>query len=400
MPKGLIPEAFVQQSELVVWTDDLAATSKYDRCAICQESFSAHAPDICRVLDCHHVFHAKCVDLWFIKATFCPLCKNELKSTLKRNLGGLGHSSSQRSSPTSSARSLGSRSYSSSLRSGQILVGHSNSDPALLGILQVSPGIAGTFQFRSTQSTTPDRHGSAASLFSDRSLPVMAQSPSERSLGVMSSSSSGPLPVVQEVADEARSARDRRPGLRDSRTASPCLRNASVRPIGQRCGMGSQTLARSSTNEVSPPPARRSALSPPGHRPAVPIYVPAAMLETFVADPAASAHTAVSSSGSSSARPSSTPSAEVVLGDSLLSAADLMGQTEPQSLASAGGVAAGTSTLVRLPCEQRVPTSGASGVASVTRKASRSAGPPVTVGLSSHDRRRHFVSSRGGAVQG
>merc|ERR1719240_2499224 len=130
-------------------------TYKHDSCAICHETFSASVPDICRVLDCHHVFHAKCVDLWFIKATFCPLCKNELKSTLKRNLGGLGHSSSQRSSPTSSARSLGSRSYSSSLRSGQILVGHSNSDPALLRILQENPHTMGLAHMGLAHRTSP-----------------------------------------------------------------------------------------------------------------------------------------------------------------------------------------------------------------------------------------------------
>lgn len=202
MPRGLIPEALVQQSELIVWSSDLA--SKHDSCAICHEMFNAATPDICRVLDCSHVFHAKCVDLWFIKATFCPLCKSDLKATYR-------HTSSQRSlgrsSHTSSQMSLGDRSHASSLRSGQILVGHSNSDPALLRILQESPYAT---LHRISPPQTPDRqHGSTASLgisFSDRSLPVMGSSRSERSLGILSSNSSGPLPAVQELSDEARLA--------------------------------------------------------------------------------------------------------------------------------------------------------------------------------------------------
>lgn len=217
MPRGLLPEAFVQQSKLVVWTEVFAQTCKLDRCAICHESFSSEVPDICRVLDCSHVFHAKCVDLWFIKATFCPLCKSDLKLSFRapsqRSLSGLSHSSSH--------RSLGSRSQSSSLRSGQILVGHSNSDPALLRVLQEHRAMApeeqvnGRAHPRGSPSASPDRHpgttspeqqpGSTTSLaisFSDRSLSIMGSSRSEHSIGVMSASSSGALPAVQEVADD------------------------------------------------------------------------------------------------------------------------------------------------------------------------------------------------------
>merc|ERR1719487_2450819 len=114
MPRGLLPEGYVHQSELVVWAESLAQAYKHDSCAICHEAFSFTTPDICRVLDCQHVFHAKCVDLWFIKATFCPLCKSDLKlahrnTSSQRSLGGLSLSSSY--------RSLGSGSQPSSLRS-------------------------------------------------------------------------------------------------------------------------------------------------------------------------------------------------------------------------------------------------------------------------------------------
>jgi len=218
MPKGLVQESFVHHSALVVWNESVSNVYKHDTCAICHEAFSATVPDICRVLDCAHVFHARCVDIWFIKATFCPLCKSDLKSTYRntssqRSLG--------RSSQTSSHRSLGSRSQSSSLRSGQILVGHSNSDPALLREMnrenptqhlmlhqQHSAGLL----HRISPPTTPDRSmASLAISFSDRSLhehlaTVLGSSRSERSVGILSSSSSGALPAVQEVSDETRAA--------------------------------------------------------------------------------------------------------------------------------------------------------------------------------------------------
>lgn len=189
MPRGLIPEAFVQQSELVVWNDAMTAVYKHDTCAICHEAFSASAPDICRVLACSHVFHAQCVDLWFVKATFCPLCKNDFRTNLSQRSLGQSHTSSQ--------RSLGSRSLSS-LRSGQLLVGHSNSDPALLRVLQGTPVGTAAAVVASGASLTIS--------FSDRSLSIMGSSRSERSLGILSASSSGALPAVQEVSDESRAA--------------------------------------------------------------------------------------------------------------------------------------------------------------------------------------------------
>jgi len=189
----------VHQSSLVVWTEAYASSHKHDGwCAICQEAYNSTAtPDICRVLECGHVFHQHCVDNWLARATSCPLCKRDLRlsrTTSQRSLG--------RSSQTSSRSE-------SSLRTGQILVGHSNSDPALLGVLEFPPII-----HRASPPTTPDRqwqHHSATSLqfsSSDRSLPILSSSRSERSVGILSSSSSGALPAVQEAWDEARAAED------------------------------------------------------------------------------------------------------------------------------------------------------------------------------------------------
>ncbi|CAE7227649.1 Rnf128 [Symbiodinium natans] len=193
---GIMCEGIVKKSELVLWNGSQA--SQVDSCAICREVFQIGV-DICRVLDCTHIFHAKCIDMWFVKASSCPLCKNDLKlcgrnSASQRSLG--------RSSQTSSNISLGS----ASLRSGQILVGHSNSDPALLRALH--PEGLGLLR-RSSPPPTPDRHaGSAPSLAitSDRSAEVISISRSERSLALLSESSSGLLPAVQEGSDETRMA--------------------------------------------------------------------------------------------------------------------------------------------------------------------------------------------------
>lgn len=181
-------EGIVKKSELMVWS----GSSPPECCAICREVFQVGV-DICRVLDCTHVFHAKCIDLWFVKASSCPLCKNDLKicgrnSSSQRSLG--------RSSQSSSQMSLGSV----SLRSGQILVGHSNSDPALLRTLYREAGPL-------PRSQTPDRHltSSTPSLHThDRSMDVISMSRSERSLALLSESSSGLLPAVQEGSEEAR----------------------------------------------------------------------------------------------------------------------------------------------------------------------------------------------------
>lgn len=243
----------MQQSELLVWTEQVAEVHKQDTCGICHESFSAATPDICRVLDCSHVFHAKCVDLWFIKATFCPLCKSDLKCSFKntssqRSLGG-------RSSHTSSQRSLGSRSLSS-LRSGQILVGHSNSDPVLLQMTQEGQATGG-LHHRGSPPSTPDRHHmSTASMpvlsdrlpfsFSERSLQLSPRT----DLGNMSSSSSGALPAVQEVSDEARAAE----GSQRSHSSNAAT-SIPASPVEQPRSARSSQLSTQTTSPLAEPQA-------------------------------------------------------------------------------------------------------------------------------------------------
>eukprot|EP00930_Biecheleria_cincta_P041898 TRINITY_DN28799_c0_g1_i1.p1 TRINITY_DN28799_c0_g1~~TRINITY_DN28799_c0_g1_i1.p1 ORF type:complete len:589 (+),score=86.96 TRINITY_DN28799_c0_g1_i1:197-1963(+) len=191
---GVVCEGLLKKSELVLWN---SAQCSQTGCTICHETFNSGV-DICRVLDCNHAFHAKCIDLWFVKASCCPLCKNDIKLSGKnysqRSLG--------RSSQTSSNISLGSASF----RSGQVLVGHSNSDPVLLRNLQENLGL---LHHRGSPPATPDRHADSApnlAFSPERSVEGISISRSERSIGILSSSSSLVLPSVLEGSEEA--ARD------------------------------------------------------------------------------------------------------------------------------------------------------------------------------------------------
>jgi len=49
-------------------------------CAICLDSIKNEQK--CRILSCFHVFHAKCITGWLIKASSCPNCKKEFTRKL------------------------------------------------------------------------------------------------------------------------------------------------------------------------------------------------------------------------------------------------------------------------------------------------------------------------------
>ncbi|KAH9611764.1 hypothetical protein KSS87_009028 [Heliosperma pusillum] len=57
---------------------DKASSSK--DCAVCLDNFKVG--DKCRILpNCDHWFHVHCVDMWLMKAPFCPLCRSNAKPT-------------------------------------------------------------------------------------------------------------------------------------------------------------------------------------------------------------------------------------------------------------------------------------------------------------------------------
>lgn len=43
-------------------------------CAICLEVNTT----LFRVLECSHVFHVNCIDIWFSRRTTCPICRYDL----------------------------------------------------------------------------------------------------------------------------------------------------------------------------------------------------------------------------------------------------------------------------------------------------------------------------------
>jgi hypothetical protein len=47
-------------------------------CSICQDSIIT--TDSCRRLNaCHHVFHRTCIDEWFERSVFCPVCRHDVR---------------------------------------------------------------------------------------------------------------------------------------------------------------------------------------------------------------------------------------------------------------------------------------------------------------------------------
>ncbi|CAG9334240.1 unnamed protein product [Blepharisma stoltei] len=56
-------------------------------CAICLDKFKDS--DMIRELACSHIYHARCIDLWFERNTFCCLCKREIMSENIENRLGL-----------------------------------------------------------------------------------------------------------------------------------------------------------------------------------------------------------------------------------------------------------------------------------------------------------------------
>lgn len=59
---------------------DVLAVASSDNCAICQDSFAAHANR--RTLTvCGHAFHMNCIDTWFEQNVHCPVCRHDIRDT-------------------------------------------------------------------------------------------------------------------------------------------------------------------------------------------------------------------------------------------------------------------------------------------------------------------------------
>lgn len=58
-----------------------------DYCLVCHEDFSTETSEqnqptpLVQMIHCGHYFHEKCVQRWFRKSQFCPLCKEEVEGS-------------------------------------------------------------------------------------------------------------------------------------------------------------------------------------------------------------------------------------------------------------------------------------------------------------------------------
>ena len=44
-------------------------------CPICLEEIQRD--EVIRILPCHHIFHKRCLDVWFMQKQTCPVCRRD-----------------------------------------------------------------------------------------------------------------------------------------------------------------------------------------------------------------------------------------------------------------------------------------------------------------------------------
>eukprot|EP00924_Labyrinthula_sp_SR-Ha-C_P015957 augustus_masked-scaffold_4-processed-gene-14.56-mRNA-1 protein AED:0.43 eAED:0.43 QI:0/-1/0/1/-1/1/1/0/547 len=74
-----LPEVTETKKEVVPEADDTAVELELMEslsCCICL--CELNDGDICRILDCNHIYHPNCVDIWLKSNNSCPLCKEEV----------------------------------------------------------------------------------------------------------------------------------------------------------------------------------------------------------------------------------------------------------------------------------------------------------------------------------
>jgi len=57
-------------------------------CTVCQEPIDADVP-VRRINLCQHQFHKTCIDRWFERSVFCPMCRQDIRE-LRAQQGGTG----------------------------------------------------------------------------------------------------------------------------------------------------------------------------------------------------------------------------------------------------------------------------------------------------------------------
>jgi hypothetical protein len=84
---GLINSLFGPMEDVIVspsteqirLATTVSNTPMDDNCAICQEEVMPDA-EIRTINQCNHAFHKGCIDQWFDRSVFCPICRIDIRS--------------------------------------------------------------------------------------------------------------------------------------------------------------------------------------------------------------------------------------------------------------------------------------------------------------------------------
>jgi protoheme ferro-lyase len=57
-------------------------------CTVCQEQIDHDVP-VRRINLCQHQFHKSCIDRWFERSVFCPMCRQDIRDS-RAQQGGTG----------------------------------------------------------------------------------------------------------------------------------------------------------------------------------------------------------------------------------------------------------------------------------------------------------------------
>ena len=77
------------QAQITAATSILTVTDMSDTtCTVCQETIEPDVP-VRRINQCEHQFHKACIDRWFERSVFCPMCRQDIRE-IRSSTGGTG----------------------------------------------------------------------------------------------------------------------------------------------------------------------------------------------------------------------------------------------------------------------------------------------------------------------
>ena len=76
-------------AQIAAATTILMVTDTSDTtCTVCQETIELNVP-VRRINQCEHQFHKACIDRWFERSVFCPMCRQDIRE-IRSSTGGTG----------------------------------------------------------------------------------------------------------------------------------------------------------------------------------------------------------------------------------------------------------------------------------------------------------------------